>query len=163
VAKCRPYMCYQAKFGRSESICVSLSSRSHFPNWVLKIKKLIKLAKNIRATKTSSKSVTWVWVMVRTSKRTKRRTKNNSSCTLTTAGALTWAKSPPEKNPPESDRFRKRMWLTPRSVHRLFCYRRRRRRRIFISPKAKEKSQYKHNQTQRRVSRKAHAHRAGHS
>jgi len=35
------------------------------------------------------------------------------------------------------------------------------RRRIFISPKAKAESQYKHNQIQRLVSRRAHAHRAG--
>ena len=58
---------------------------------MLKIKTLIKLAKNIQATKTSSKSVTWVWVMVRTSKPTKRRTKNNSACTLTTAKQLCWS------------------------------------------------------------------------
>jgi len=36
------------------------------------------------------------------------------------------------------------------------------RRRIFISPKAKAESQYKHNQIQRRVSRRSHVYRAGH-
>ena len=38
----------------------------------------------------------------------------------------------------------------------------RNRRRIFISPRGKAESRYQHTQTQRQVSRRAHAHRAGH-
>jgi len=37
-----------------------------------------------------------------------------------------------------------------------------RRRKIFISLKARTECQYKHNQTQSRISRRAYAHRAGH-